>query len=275
MQSADYKSQVEYDRSHHELANVLKRDETVKAVGKECIDAVEWLQIHLRSKQVLLANHFRIGLTLCMYAKTTSPVESMNKLTKHGPNCVDSNMSLSTSIETLVDGTTVRLDDQMNDSRRKMNQVNRSSRAPTKNEIHPMIQYLVDASYDKKDTIKLVQLSPDEWIAWSFDDEKRYKKPPLRYLPRFHRVWKMVVNSTDGRSFIHCGCQTYEECGWPCSCIFRLVGKMDHMMIKVQHWTAYLPHYGEDSPLGKVCITYIFYIWIVICVIVIRGSTHS
>ena len=111
--------------------------------------------------------------------------------------------------------------------------INRSSRAPTKKEIHPTIQYLVDISHDKSRDAKLVQLGREEWISWSFDVETRHKKAPMKYLTRYHRVWSLSVKRKGNKIFLHCECETYDECGWPCSCVFAVVQKMHHMMIKV------------------------------------------
>lgn len=79
--------------------------DTLAAIGKECIDAVAELQMTMMNKEKYLAHHIRRLITMCMQAMTKSPVESMNKITKHGQHSVNSNMNLSNTVPTMLKGT--------------------------------------------------------------------------------------------------------------------------------------------------------------------------
>lgn len=134
-QSAEHVSREEYNRSHAILDSVLKDDRTVKVLGKDCIDAVKDLQLVLRSKEDYLAYWPRRGIMMSFRAKTTSPVESMNEVTKHGPKGIHSNMNLSKSLPMVAEGVDDRLQDFNNSAMRELGMTNRASRAPTKDNI--------------------------------------------------------------------------------------------------------------------------------------------
>ena len=149
-QCSEHVTKEEYDRSHDILSHVLAMPETEVAIGTECLKAVEELQLILRNKEKYLANYRRKGRTMSMQAKTTSPVESMNKVTKHGPKAVNSNMNLSKSIETMADATDSRLTNYDNEARREMGTINRASRAPTSGDVIKQIQHLMDQNWDRR-----------------------------------------------------------------------------------------------------------------------------
>ena len=44
------------------------------------------------------------------------------------------------------------------------------------------------------------------------------------------------------------------RCGFPCSHFFAVVGEMSHVMISVQYWLVYHPHYGQDTALGMALL---------------------
>lgn len=171
-QCSEHKTKVEYDRSHDLLSEVLLTPECKAAIGDKCIAAVQELQMKLRTKERYLANYRRNALTMCMQAKTTSPVESMNNITKHGSHAVDSNMNLSKSVQTMTDGADARLGAYENDSIREMGIRNRASHAPTKDDVHRKTQYLMDQNWDCRLQRKYAQVAPNEWLSWSFFEKK-------------------------------------------------------------------------------------------------------
>ena len=52
----DCETKGEYDRSHKELSKFLRLEETVEAIGIECIYAMEELQDTLRGKEAKLSH---------------------------------------------------------------------------------------------------------------------------------------------------------------------------------------------------------------------------
>ena len=98
----EHEKKEEYDRSNEILTEILIDRETVNAVGEKCVEAMKALQLNLKGKGRYLTHYRGMGLTMCLDTMTTSPVESMNELTTHGPRGVDSNMNLSRSVVTMT-----------------------------------------------------------------------------------------------------------------------------------------------------------------------------
>ena len=131
----EHEKKEEYDRSNEILTEILIDRETVNAVGEKCVEAMKALQLNLKGKERYLAHYRRMKLTLCLDAMTTSPVESMNELTEHGPRGVDSNMNLNRSVVTMTQGHDACANEHMKKSIRDLGLMNQASTAPTKNEI--------------------------------------------------------------------------------------------------------------------------------------------
>ena len=139
----------EYEKSNIILSDILTEQDTIDAVGEKCIAAMILLQANLKSKEQYLANYCRMDITMCLVdTMTTSPVESMNELTKHGPNSIDSNMNISRSIMTMTKGHDERSQSHHKKSIQDLNKTNLASHAPTKYEIHQKCQPMIDQNFD-------------------------------------------------------------------------------------------------------------------------------
>ena len=149
-QSFEYVTKSQYNRSHEILTEILNEDDTVKAIGKECVNAALELQQVLKGKERYLARYFQIGVHMSMDSMTTSPVESMNNLVKHGPKSINSNMNLSRSVKTATSAIDDRFDDHHNQLVREMGIINRASQAPTKRDIERKAQYMIDINFDRE-----------------------------------------------------------------------------------------------------------------------------
>ena len=209
-----HENKEEYDWSNEILREILIDRETVNAVGEKCVEAMKALQLNLKGKERYLAHYRRMGLTMCLDAMTTSPVESMNELTKHGPRGVDSNMNLSRSVVTMTQGHDARANEHMKKFIRDLGLINRASTAPTKNEIHRKCQYMLDQNFDSRNTMKRVHTGDEEWISWNFSQEAIEKEccvGPWPRLARYHHMRKLTVKRLDGQIFPWCTCQHYDR----------------------------------------------------------------
>ena len=126
-------------------------------------------QAHLKTKERYLAHYIRVGITMCSDAMTTTPVESMNDLTKNKFG-IGANMNLSTSVVALVEDHGARYDRHVNSMLLKMDSTNLSSKSHTKNHIHHKCQHMIDYFRDKSPTLKCVQVNEHKWICWNFID---------------------------------------------------------------------------------------------------------
>ena len=195
------------------MTEILNEESTVKKIGKECTDAALDLQQILKGKEIYLARYCRVGLHMSMDAMTTSPVESMNNLIKHGPKSINSNMNLSRAVKTATSAIDERFDDHHNQAVREMGIINRASQAPTKRAIERKAQYMIDINFDRRTTVKCVQTAPETWLAWNFgaEVEKECRSGPWPRLARYHNVWKLKVNRRGDKLFLWCECQHHNE----------------------------------------------------------------
>ena len=204
----------EYDRSNSILSDILTEQDTIDAVGEKCVEAMILLQANLKSKEQYLAHYRRIDITMCLDAMTTSPVESMNELTKHGPNSIDSNMNISRSIMTMTKGHDERSQSHHKKAIQDLNKTNLASRAPTKYDIHQKCQSMIDQNFDFSKHVNCVRVADEEWKSFYFckdilDD--RFCKGIWNRLARYHRVCSLKVKRIGGQIFLHCSCLFHER----------------------------------------------------------------
>ena len=194
------------------MSDILAENETVQSIGLPAVEAIKTMQNSLKSKENYLAYHRRVGISMCLEAMTTSPVESMNDVTKHGNMKVDSNMNLSKSVAVMTDGHDARIGDHMSKSLRSLNSTNVASQGPTKDDLEPIGQYLLDQSFENAITEYGAQIKPEEWIVFNFTEKSKsidddcYEGPWPRF-PRFHVVHVLRVNRLNGQIFLYCSCQ--------------------------------------------------------------------
>lgn len=194
------------------MSEILLESETVEAIGLPAVEAIMSLQETIKSKEQYLAYYRRIGISMCLEAMTTSPVESMNDVTKHGNMKVHSNMNLSKSVSVMTEGHDARIGDHMSKSIRSLNRTNRASQGPTKDDLDPIGQYLLDQSFDGAIMECGAQIKPEEWIVFNFTEKSKsieddcYEGPWPRF-PRFHVVHVLKVCRRDNQLFLCCSCK--------------------------------------------------------------------
>lgn len=251
----------EYDRSHVELSKFLALDETVDAIGKDCIAAVSNLQDSLRTKESELAGYHRHTVKNCMDASTTSPAEANNSAIKRGSFGINAKMNLDKSTKRLLRGVNGRLQRRRNKARREVYKTNNASRAPTKDYLIQTGQALIDQNYDNRLNCKSAQIGPEDWLVWNFlETEKEIKCPIQLYLPKFLRVRQLTVNEhSNGKCFVPCDCHYRTRVGVPCECFFNIAHNanipeeeiVDIGMVDVRYLKLYNANYGDDTDLGR------------------------
>ena len=78
-------------------------------MSNECINAIVALKTTLRNKESKFAGYQRRNIRNSLDAMTTSPVEGNNRVIKHGPFKVTSNMNLDKSTRRIVQGINSRI----------------------------------------------------------------------------------------------------------------------------------------------------------------------
>ena len=259
-QCTDVRTKEEYDRSHKDLTTFLHREDTLEALGKDCVNAAIALQNNLKTKENKLAGYRRTHVKCCMDACTTSPAESNNNTIKHGSFPISSKLNLSNSVQRLLKGINKRLERRRNQAIREEYITNKASCAPTSDYVIPKGQALMDRNYDDRLCFKSARLSYNSWIVWNFDylDDEELTSHLQLYLPRFYRVHKLHTYESDGDCFVHCSCGGRINEGVPCTCFFAISeGKidakniMDLGMIDVRYLRSFNARYGDDSDLGE------------------------
>ena len=149
-QCNEIETKTEYDVSHNLLLLFLGYEGTKEVLSKECIAAVKEFAVTLYNKESRLANYVKKEVTNSMDASTTSPVEAMNFVLKHGQKKLHSNMDIDNSLSNAIDSTTSRIERRQNEAFREMHRTNLSSRAPTKDDLIRKGQGLVDVSFDAR-----------------------------------------------------------------------------------------------------------------------------
>lgn len=139
------------------------------ALGHPWVATVRDLQQTLLTKDHKLANYLRMDLKNCNEAATTSPVESANKSLKFGPYAVHSNMNMDRATRRMIKGINKRLDRRRAVAHRKMNMSYLASRSHINDYVIKEGQGQIDYEFDRRLTMKSVQLTPELSVAWDFD----------------------------------------------------------------------------------------------------------
>ena len=130
------------------LLNVMSSEYNF-VLGEELIEQVKHFQALLMKKERYLAHHIRVNITMCYDAMATSPVESMNDVTKNTTMRIGANMNLSTSVVALVKQHSARYEQHVNKMLFKMDSTNLPSNASTKQHIHHKCQAMIDIFREK------------------------------------------------------------------------------------------------------------------------------
>lgn len=230
-----YATKAQYDRSNVFISEWLRDPLTVYMLDKELVECLQSYQANLMSKEQYLAHHVRVKITMCADAMTTSPVESMNDITKNTMR-IGANMNLSTSVIALVEQHGERYERHVNKMLLKMDGTNLASQAPTKHHIHHKCQQMIDTFHDEATHLKCVQVNASEWLCWKFfdPDEKRCNKKKdclvegvgidedvkcvyeesLRksmVVPSFLNVYRVRLCTYDSTMFLRCSCRHFER----------------------------------------------------------------
>lgn len=251
----------EYDRSHLELSKFLALEETVDAIGEECVAAVSNLQDTLRTKESETAGYLRHAVKNCMDACTTSPAEANNSAIKRGSFGINAKMNLDKSTGRLLKGINGRLTRRRNKARKEVYKTNNASCAPTKDYLIQKGQALIDQNFDNRMNCKSAQIGPEDWLVWNFIEMEREIKCPIQlYLPKFMRVRQLTVKKhSSGKIFVPCDCHYRTRIGVPCECFFNIAENssipseniVDIGMVDVRYLKLFNAHYGEDTDLGR------------------------
>jgi hypothetical protein len=142
-QCSVFTSKAQYDKSIILLEKVLSLDSTIYALGVPCVNAIQLLMNKLFGKEGHLAYHIRRHAIMSLDAMTTSAVESMIFLTKKKMG-LNSNMKISRALTGMAEEHDDRYFHHRQNFIRLLGKINRSSQSPTKAEIHPKRQYMID-----------------------------------------------------------------------------------------------------------------------------------
>ena len=182
-QCNEHETATEYHRSCKELRSFLRDERTLTDLGLSCIAAIITFAESLVDKEKYLGNHIWMYTTNCMDSETTSPVESQNSFIKQKLG-VNANMDIHRGIEKITENTNRSIHWQKEAALRSLNQVNLSSRAPTKSILIAETQAIADHCYDKRILYKLCKIDSNEWWSWCFDmaTSSESKKEWARFL---------------------------------------------------------------------------------------------
>ncbi len=134
----EHETKYEHDCSHSLLKDFLKHKKTKKHLTTDCISANMQYGDALICKEKYLSNHHRKYIANCMDSATTSPVESQNQIV-HGHLGVCTNLNIEKGIERMAKYTDEKAVVAQNESFQSLEQMNLSSRSPTR-------QYIVVCS---------------------------------------------------------------------------------------------------------------------------------
>ena len=140
-----------------------------------------------------------------------------------------------------------------NPSFRNLEQMNLSSRSPTRQYIVLRSQAIADQNYDASKKIKMCRKSSSTWYCWCFESTLSNDEAiwPMSALPRYRRVRHVTVKSRGNFRFLWCDCGFYDRIGIPCPHIFRVVGEMSLNMFHIRHWRYYEAYYNDPTHLGQ------------------------
>lgn len=261
------------------LTTWLCRPSTVALLGIVCIEAIKTFQAKLMNKEKYLANYRRKSIPMGMDAMTTSPVESMNYVTKNKMN-ISPSMSISTALPIMLQMHTKRIKESTINAITQLQKTTLASVSSTRWDITKRSQHLIDQIYDARHRIKCVQEKEDEWICWYFRgevDDQRLLDEEARInnnigilnhhddcsttnssttkccftVPDFLQVHRVSTKKFGEELFLHCSCLLHHRCGIPCAHVFRILGQMRVSMVNVQHWKGFKAHYGSECGLGE------------------------
>ena len=94
-----------------------------------------------------------------MDAMTTSPVESHNRVLKHGPDSIHPNYHLNTTVSKIMNSSITRLLLRKDKAMIEIEKNNIASNSPTREFLIKKGQALVDRHYDCREFYKSVQLT--------------------------------------------------------------------------------------------------------------------
>lgn len=233
-----YSTKEQYDRSMVLLAQWLSLENTIFVLGGPLIDHIKFFQAqHIMPKEQHLAHHIRKSILMCADAMTTSPVESMNHLTKNTMG-IGANLNLSTSVVAMIEDHSRRYESHVNKMLLEMDGTNLHSKATTKDHVHRRCQQLIDKQHDKYRHEKCIQLSCSEWNCWNFIDPERECKYYFQreadvindvgidevvldvhekifidsmILPEFLNVYRLILTRFEGKAYLKCSCRHFER----------------------------------------------------------------
>ena len=261
-QCRNTENKLEYNTSQNLLKNFLLKDDTQKALSSNCLNAIRKLKENLASKEDKFAGYVRHTIKNCMDAMTTSPVESHNRVLKHGPEAIHPNYHLNTTVSKIMNSSITRLRLRKDRAMIETGKNNLASNSPTREFLIKKGQGLVDRNYDRRGLYKSVQLNPTKWISWYFDEVETLKDrhPLFVEIPMFLRVRVLELTSQNGNNFVSCSCNRREREGVPCSHFFHIATNamvpntdiIDIGMVDVRYLKMYNSHYGDKGPVGKL-----------------------
>jgi hypothetical protein len=229
-------TKYEFDTSHSLLIDFLQDSRTVKDLDGKCIAALTTFLETVVDKEKYLANYQRMFITNCADAMTTSPVESQNNVI-HNKLHVRTNLNADKGIKRIAENSKNTSEQQQHKSIRSLNQVNKSSRAPTREHIIVLSQGIADQNFEMAKKMCSAQLSKDEWWCWNFTSSiKEDVEWPLSALPKYRRVRSVKLKSNGKTDFLWCDCGFYGRVGIPCSHVFRISQSMYLENFHVRHW---------------------------------------
>ena len=85
------------------------KEETQQVLSTNCLNALKKLKDNLASKEDKFAGYVQLTSKNCMDAMTTSPVESQNRVLKHGPDAIHPNTNLNRAVSKIVNSSITRL----------------------------------------------------------------------------------------------------------------------------------------------------------------------
>ena len=201
-------NKLEYNASQNLLKNFLLRTDTQKTLTTDCLNAIRKLKENLASKEDKFAGYIRHTIKNCMDAMTTAPVESHNRVLKHGPDAIHPNYHLNTTVSKIMNSSITRLRLRKDKAMIETGKNNLASNSPTRQFLIKKGQGLVDRNYDRHDFYKSVQLTPTKWISWYFDEVQKEKDrhPLFLQIPMFLRVRVVELTYHNENNFVSCSC---------------------------------------------------------------------
>ena len=263
--SKDCRSPAEYNRYHSSLSCFLEEHETVKAIGKEAVQATFSLKRTLRDKEPKLAGYVRHKVKNHMGAMTTSPTEGQNVHLRYGPDAIGQQYHTHTAIRKLITRIQRNFRKRKQKAHMELAQNTLFSTAWTRDFLIKKGQALIDRNHAKRRHYKSARLSHDEYIMWNFDigDWLDLPHPLYHVIPHFLRICRMkLVSDLSGAKYARCICGEREGVGVPCSGFYKMcedagVSNQDMVhtcMVDVRYLKLYHTHYGKEGVIGDLML---------------------